>query len=101
MTNFFNWSFFFINIGSLGSVTILVYIQDNLGREWGYDTCACAILMGLVVFLLGTKPYRFKKLVGSPLTQIAAMFVAAWKKRHLELPSDLSLLFNIDDVTEG
>ncbi|KAK6251139.1 hypothetical protein SCA6_005144 [Theobroma cacao] len=101
MTNFFNWFFFFINIGSLGSVTILVYIQDNLGREWGYGICACAIVIGLVVFLSGTRRYRFKKLVGSPLTQIAAVFVAAWKKRHLELPSDPSLLFNIDDAAEG
>ncbi|KAH1075027.1 hypothetical protein J1N35_027355 [Gossypium stocksii] len=101
MTNFFNWFFFFINIGSLGSVTVLVYIQDNLGREWGYGICACAIVIGLVVFLSGTKRYRFKKLVGSPLTQIAAVFVAAWKKRHLELPSDSSLLFEIDDAAEG
>ncbi|KAE8678613.1 Protein NRT1/ PTR FAMILY 6.3 [Hibiscus syriacus] len=51
MTNFFNWFFFFIKIGSLGSVTILVYIQDNLGREWGYGLCACAIVIWLVVFL--------------------------------------------------
>ncbi|KAB2088675.1 hypothetical protein ERO13_A03G009200v2 [Gossypium hirsutum] len=101
MTNFFNWFFFFINIGSLGSVTILVYIQDNLGREWGYGICACAIVIGLVVFLSGTKRYRFKKLVGSPLTQIATVFVAAWKKKHLELPLDPSLLFNIDDAAEG
>ncbi|XP_038990536.1 protein NRT1/ PTR FAMILY 6.3-like [Hibiscus syriacus] len=99
MTNFFNWFFFFINIGSLCSVTILVYIQDNLGREWGYGICACAIVIGLVVFLSGTKRYRFKKLVGSPLTQIAAVFVAAWKKRNLELPLDPSLLF--DDAAEG
>ncbi|KHG27943.1 Uncharacterized protein F383_15837 [Gossypium arboreum] len=101
MTNFFNWFFFFINIGSLGSVTVLVYIQDNLGREWGYGICACAIVIGLVVFLSGTKRYRFKKLVGSPLTQIAAVFVVAWKKRHLELPFDSSLLFEIDDAVEG
>ncbi|MBA0762147.1 hypothetical protein Gotri_024690 [Gossypium trilobum] len=101
MTNFFNWFFFFINIGSLGSVTVLVYIQDNLGREWGYGICACAIVIGLVVFLSGTKRYRFKKLVGSPLTQIAAVFVAAYKKRHLELPSNSSLLFEIDDAAEG
>ncbi|GMI95670.1 CHLORINA 1, ARABIDOPSIS THALIANA NITRATE TRANSPORTER 1, nitrate transporter 1.1 [Hibiscus trionum] len=101
MTNFFNWFFFFINIGSLGSVTILVYIQDNLGREWGYGICVCAIVMGLVVFLSGTRHYRFKKLVGSPLTQIAAVFVAAWKKGHLELPSDSALLFDIDDEAEG
>lgn len=98
MATFFNWFFFFISIGSLGAVTVLVYIQDNLGRRWGYGIVACAIVIGLVCFLSGTKRYRFKKLVGSPLTQIASVFVAAWKKRHLELPSDPSLLFNVDDI---
>ncbi|KAG8382409.1 hypothetical protein BUALT_Bualt05G0074300 [Buddleja alternifolia] len=98
MVKFFNWFFFFINIGSLAAVTVLVYIQDNLGREWGYGICACAIVVGLVVFLSGTRRYRFKKLVGSPLTQIASVFVAAWRKRRLELPSDSSLLFNVDDI---
>ncbi|CAN4077934.1 unnamed protein product [Withania somnifera] len=98
MIKFFNWFFFFINVGSLGAVTILVYIQDNLGREWGYGICACAIVIGLVIFLSGTRKYRFKKLVGSPLTQIASVFVAALRKRHLELPSDSSLLFNTDDI---
>ncbi|XP_009800593.1 protein NRT1/ PTR FAMILY 6.3-like [Nicotiana tabacum] len=98
MIKFFDWFFFFINVGSLGAVTVLVYIQDNLGREWGYGICACAIVIGLVVFLSGTRKYRFKKLVGSPLTQIASVIVAAWKKRHLELPSDSSLLFEIDDI---
>lgn len=97
MTNFFNWFFFFISIGSLVAVTILVYIEDNLGRQWGYGICACAIVLGLVVFLSGTRRYRFKKLAGSPLTQIAAVFVAAWKKRNIDLPSDLSLLYNVDD----
>ncbi|XP_040985983.1 protein NRT1/ PTR FAMILY 6.3-like [Juglans microcarpa x Juglans regia] len=98
MTNFFSWFFFFISIGSLVAVTVLVYVQDNLGRQWGYGICACAIVLGLVVFLSGTRRYRFKKLVGSPLTQIAAVFVAAGRKRHLELPSDTSLLFSVDDV---
>ncbi|KAI9174538.1 hypothetical protein LWI28_018770 [Acer negundo] len=97
MNNFFSWFFFFINIGALGAVTILVYIQDNLGREWGYGICACAIVGALVVYLSGTRRYRFKRLVGSPLTQIATVFVAAWRKRHLELPSDPSMLFNVDD----
>lgn len=100
MTNFFNWFFFFISIGSLGAVTVLVYIQDNLGRDWGYGICACAIVLGLVVFLSGTRRYRFKKLAGSPLTQIAAVFVAAWRKRNLELPSDSSLLFNVNDIQD-
>lgn len=101
MTNFFNWFFFFISIGSLAAVTVLVYIQDNMGREWGYGICACAIVLGLLVFLSGTRLYRFKKLVGSPLTQIATVFVAAWKKRRLELPSDSALLYNVDDIADG
>ncbi|GMN32723.1 hypothetical protein TIFTF001_003814 [Ficus carica] len=101
MTKFFSWFFFFISIGSLGAVTVLVYIQDNLGRKWGYGICACAIVLGLVVFLSGTRRYRFKKLGGSPLTQIATVFVAAWKNRNLEMPSDLSFLYDVDDISEG
>lgn len=100
MTKFFNWFFFFISIGSLAAVTVLVYIQDNMGREWGYGICASAIVLALVVFLSGTRRYRFKKLVGSPLTQIAVVFVAAWRKRRLELPSDSSSLFNQDDIAD-
>ncbi|KAE9597705.1 hypothetical protein Lal_00041505 [Lupinus albus] len=98
MTKFFNWFFFFISIGSLAAVTVLVYIQDHIGRDWGYGICACAILFALVVFLLGTRKYRFKKLVGSPLTQIAVVFVAALRKRKMELPYDSALLFNVDET---
>lgn len=97
MIKFFSWFYFFVSIGSLMAVTVLVYIQDNQGRRWGYGICACAIVFGLFVFLLGTRKYRIKQLVGSPLTQIAIVFVAAWRKRHLQLPSDSSLLFNEDD----
>lgn len=98
MIKFFNWFFFFISIGALAAVTVLVYIQDNLGREWGYGICACAILIGLLVLLSGTRRYRFKKLAGSPLTQIASVVVAALRKRSVQPPSDSSLLFDIDDV---
>ncbi|RDX87451.1 Protein NRT1/ PTR FAMILY 6.3, partial [Mucuna pruriens] len=100
MQKFFNWFVFFISIGTLTAVTVLVYIQDHLGRYWGYGIGVCAILVALVVFLLGTRRYRFKKLLGSPLTQIAMVVVAAWRKRHLELPSDSSLFFNLDDVAD-
>ncbi|OWM71819.1 hypothetical protein CDL15_Pgr017702 [Punica granatum] len=98
MTTFFNWFFFFINSGSLCAVTVLVYIQDHLGRGWGYGICAGAVAIGLFVFLLGTRRYRFKKLAGSPLTQIAAVFISAWRKRRLELPSDPSALYNVDEI---
>ncbi|XP_074557738.1 protein NRT1/ PTR FAMILY 6.3-like [Curcuma longa] len=94
MQKFFNWFFFFISLGSLLAVTVLVYIQDNLGRRWGYGICAASIVFGLLVFLAGTRRYRFKRLVGSPLTQIAAVVVAAWRNRGRELPSDPALLYD-------
>ncbi|KAJ3689847.1 hypothetical protein LUZ61_019011 [Rhynchospora tenuis] len=101
MMRFFSWFFFFISIGSLLAVSVLVYVQDNLGRKWGYGVCALAIVIGLCVFLAGTMRYRFKKLVGSPLTQIAAVVVAAWRKRKLELPSDPGMLYEREADAEA
>jgi MFS family permease len=101
MMRFFSWFFFFISLGSLLAVTVLVYVQDNLGRKWGYGICTLAIVIGLSVFLAGTTRYRFKKLVGSPLTQIAAVVVTAWRKRELQLPSDPSMLYHGDADAEA
>ncbi|KAK1687006.1 hypothetical protein QYE76_047854 [Lolium multiflorum] len=98
MMRFFNWFYFFVSIGALLAVTVLVYVQDNIGRRWGYGICAVGILAGLGVFLAGTRKYRFKKLVGSPLTQVAAVTAAAWSKRTLPLPSDPSMLYDLDDA---
>jgi dipeptide/tripeptide permease len=76
MLRFFNWFYFFVSIGAL----------------------LAGILCGLAVFLLGTRKYRFRKLVGSPLTQVAAVTVAAWSKRALPLPSDPDMLYDVDDA---
>ncbi|KAI7993877.1 Protein NRT1/ PTR FAMILY 6.3 [Camellia lanceoleosa] len=86
MTKFFSWFFFFINIGSLMAVTVLVYIQGNLGRQWGYRICACAIVISHVLFLSGIVKYQYKKLVGSSLTHITVVFVATERKKGVELP---------------
>ena len=97
MMKFFNWFFFFISLGSLLAVTVLVYIQDHVGRRWGYGICATAILLGLLLFLSGTRRYRFKKLVGSPLTQMFFVLAAAWRNRKLPLPADSALLYNVGE----
>ncbi|KAE9459446.1 hypothetical protein C3L33_08667, partial [Rhododendron williamsianum] len=94
MNKFFNWFFFSTSIGSLGAATILVYVEDDFGWPWGYGICSCAVAIGLAVFLSGTTRYRFKKLVGSPLTQTAAVFVPAWRNRRAELTADPSRLID-------
>ncbi|WVZ95338.1 hypothetical protein U9M48_041119 [Paspalum notatum var. saurae] len=95
MARFIGCFFFFVSLGSLPAVTVVVYIQDHLGRQWGYGICAVATAAGLAIFLAGTRRYRFSKLTGSPLTRIAAVGVAAWRKRHLQLPADPSMLYEI------
>lgn len=92
MIFFFNRFYFFISIGSLFSVVVLVYVQDNVGRGWGYGISAGTMLVAVGILLCGTPLYRFKKPQGSPLTIIWRVLFLAWKKRTLPIPSDPTLL---------
>ncbi|KAK7300387.1 hypothetical protein RJT34_11231 [Clitoria ternatea] len=87
MIFFFNRFYFFISIGSLFSVVVLVYVQDNIGRGWGYGISAGTMLVAVAILLCGTPLYRFKKPQGSPLTVIWRVLFLAWKNRSLPIPS--------------
>lgn len=92
MIFFFNRFYFGISIGSLFSVIVLVYIQDNVGRGWGYGISAGTMVIAVAVLLCGTPWYRFKRPQGSPLTVIWRVLILAWKKRGHPYPSHPSLL---------
>ncbi|KAK9149661.1 hypothetical protein Scep_008418 [Stephania cephalantha] len=92
-TYFFNRIYFFINIGTLLAVTVLVYVQDNVGRCWAYGICSLSTCIMAVAFLSGTKRYRYQKCLGSPIIRILQNVVAAVRKRSLKLPSSPDLLF--------
>ncbi|XP_010254380.1 PREDICTED: protein NRT1/ PTR FAMILY 6.2 isoform X2 [Nelumbo nucifera] len=93
MTYFFNRFFFFISIGTLTAVTVLVYIQDEVGRSWAYGICSVSMFVAILIFLSGTKRYRYKKRMGSPIVHILQVIVAATTKRKIELPKNVSLLY--------
>ncbi|KAL4302359.1 hypothetical protein GQ457_10G003310 [Hibiscus cannabinus] len=99
MTYFFNRFFFFISIGTLTAVTVLVYLQDEVGRSWSYGICCVAMLVAILIFLSGTKRYRYKKSLGSPIVQIFQVIVAAINKRKMELPYSVELLY--EDTPEA
>ncbi|GAA0166517.1 transporter [Lithospermum erythrorhizon] len=96
MVYFFNRFYFCISLGSLFAVTVLVYIQDNVGRGLGYGLSAGTMVIAVVILLLGTTLYRFKKPKGSPLTIIWRVLILAWKKRGLPHPSHPSFLNEYD-----
>ncbi|GMH27321.1 hypothetical protein Nepgr_029164 [Nepenthes gracilis] len=98
-TFFFSRFFFFISLGTLLAVTVLVWIQDQVSRSLGYGICSAAMLIAITVFLSGTRKYRYKRCVGTPIAHIVEVVAAAMRKRKLELPYDSSLLY--EDAPEG
>ncbi|CAN1215975.1 Protein NRT1/ PTR FAMILY 6.2 [Linum perenne] len=93
MAYFFNRFFFFISMGTLMAVTVLVYIQDEVGRSWAYGICSASMFVAIGILLSGMKKYRYKKSMGSPIVQILQVIAASISKRKLDLPYDPSLLY--------
>ncbi|KAJ6770407.1 PROTEIN NRT1/ PTR FAMILY 8.3 [Salix purpurea] len=91
--SFFNWFYFSINIGSLVSSSLMVYVQDKAG--WGLGFGIPALFMGVAIatFFSGTPLYRFQRPAGSPVTRMCQVMVASFRKRNLKVPQDSSLLY--------
>lgn len=92
MVYFFNRFYFCVSLGSLFAVTVLVYIQDNVGRGWGYGISAGTMIIAVIVLICGTTLYRFKKPQGSPLTVIWRVLFLAIKNRSLPYPANPAFL---------
>ncbi|KAF3777399.1 NRT1-PTR FAMILY 4-2 protein [Nymphaea thermarum] len=70
LSNFFNWFFFSLCSGGLIAVTLIVWIQENKGWQWGFGVATGAIFLLLVVVSLGLPYYRHKIPSGSPFSRI-------------------------------
>ncbi|OEL12513.1 Protein NRT1/ PTR FAMILY 7.3 [Dichanthelium oligosanthes] len=85
---FFSYFYMALNVGSLFSNTVLVYYEDSGRWVMGFWVSAAAAALALVLFLLGTPNYRHFKPSGNPLTRIAQVFVAAFRKWRAEVPRE-------------
>lgn len=95
--HFFNWYYFSIGLSILGAVTVIVYIQDNVGWAWGFGVPAIAMAFALISFFVGAPMYRHMPPSGSPFTRFAQVILASFRKRKLSLPSDASMLHTRED----
>lgn len=93
MNLFFGRFFFFVSLGTLMAVTVLVYIQDELSRSLGYGICSVSMFTAILIFLAGTRKYRYKKCAGSPVVHILQVLVAAVRKRDVHVPTNENLLY--------
>ncbi|PIA54397.1 hypothetical protein AQUCO_00900739v1, partial [Aquilegia coerulea] len=96
--SYFNWFYFSINVGALIASSVLVYIQMNVGWAIGFGIPAIAMGTAALAFVLGTWMYRFQKPGGSPLTRIAQVIVASFRKCNVKVPADPNSLY---ETVEG
>lgn len=69
-STYFNYYVFCLSCGALIAVTFIVWIEDNIGWQWGLGISTLTILLAIPFFLLGSKFYRIKIPAGSPITVI-------------------------------
>ncbi|XP_074287290.1 protein NRT1/ PTR FAMILY 5.6-like [Silene latifolia] len=92
--SFFNWWNISLCCGIFFGVTLIVYMQDNVAWGLGFLILALTMAVSLLVFIFGRPFYRYKNSpLGSPLTTLLQVFVAAFVKRNLPSPFDPSFLY--------
>ena len=74
---FFNWFYFFINIGSLVAFTVIVWVQQVYSLFYGYIITAVSILFTVIIFTSARNKYLNKPPGGSQLTETAKIIYEA------------------------
>ncbi|GAB2249513.1 hypothetical protein Droror1_Dr00012872 [Drosera rotundifolia] len=92
--NFFNWFYFSMGMATLTALTVIVYIQENVGWDWGFGIPTVLMAFSVVIFVGGYPLYKKLKPAGSPLIRLVQVVVAAAKKRRARFPEDPSLLYS-------
>lgn len=73
----------------------LVYVQDRVSWGWGYALPAFGLAMAILLLLCGVPRYRHQLPKGSPLTEVAQVFTAAFRNAKQDIPNDPFLLHDV------
>uniref|UniRef100_A0A2P2Q3I2 Nitrate transporter n=1 Tax=Rhizophora mucronata TaxID=61149 RepID=A0A2P2Q3I2_RHIMU len=91
--NFFNWYYFSMGMATLTALTVVVYVQDNVGWGWGLGIPTIGMAFSILAFVFGSSLYNKLKPGGSPLVRLAQVIVAAVRKRRVVAPEDSGRLY--------
>ncbi|XP_042944669.1 protein NRT1/ PTR FAMILY 6.3-like [Carya illinoinensis] len=102
MSSFFNGLLLAVCVGGAISLTLIVWIQDNRGWDWGFGISSISLFLAASVFASGLPIYRIQVIQGnSPIIEIIQVYVAAIHNRHLHLPQDPIDLYEIENDKEA
>ncbi|XP_004507194.1 protein NRT1/ PTR FAMILY 5.6-like [Cicer arietinum] len=93
--SYFNWWNCGLCSGLILGVTLIVYVQDHV--NWGVADLIliCVMSISLLIFVMGSKFYRYRIPNGSPLTPMLQVLVAAISKRKLPYPTNPTHLYEV------
>lgn len=91
LDRFFNFFYLSVTVGAIMAFTMVVYIQMKHGWGSAFASLAIAMAISNVVFFVGTPLYRHRLPGGSPLTRVAQVLVAAFRKRNVPFSSSDSI----------
>ncbi|KAG8377858.1 hypothetical protein BUALT_Bualt08G0077200 [Buddleja alternifolia] len=74
---FFNWFFFAINMGAIFGITLIVYVQVELGWFLGFGIPTVAMIASIFVLAAGFTKYRYQRPMGSAFTRFVQVIVAS------------------------
>ena len=80
MSSFFNYILLAVCLGGTISLTLVVYLQDNKGWDFGFGIATISVLLGLLIFVSGLPLYRLHIVSGTSaiieILQVVLCFMA-------------------------
>ncbi|XP_014502523.1 protein NRT1/ PTR FAMILY 1.2 [Vigna radiata var. radiata] len=86
LDTYFNWYYTSIGLSTIIALSLIVYIQENLGWKIGFGLPALLMFISAVSFILGSPFYAKAKPGHSLLTSFVQVAVVSVKNRKLSLP---------------
>lgn len=93
---FFNWFFFAINMGALFGITLIVYVQVELGWAWGFGIPTGAMIASIFILAAGFTKYRYQKPMGSAFTRFLQVIVASVRNHTRGVEVGQQSLYEVD-----
>ncbi|XP_072051178.1 solute carrier family 15 member 4-like [Amphiura filiformis] len=101
---FFNWFYWFINMGSTVAFSIGVYVQQEYGFALGYAIPAVSMIAAVIILLIGKIWYIIKPPEGSPLTTMSKVVITSasqCRHPHIDAPEMNSCLDRVKESYGG
>ncbi|XP_072051177.1 LOW QUALITY PROTEIN: solute carrier family 15 member 4-like [Amphiura filiformis] len=101
---FFNWFYWFINMGSTIAFSIGVYVQQEYGFALGYTIPAVSIFAAIIILAIGKAWYIVHPPEGSPLTTVSKVVITGasqCRHPHIDAPEMDSCIDRVKESYGG